>query len=111
LAGCRGFDAASVILPLELLRNGADAPPISFGPIDLPGAGGSLRLRFRSDVPSDGMRVIRVGDTVELPLTFGDDQTVPERIDLRCQQGELTMVRYRRADAVHEFAVSRRADD
>lgn len=111
LAGCRGFEPARIEIPRALLGNGTGiTPPISFGPIDLPGAGGTLTLRFRSagEPESRGGGVVRIGDTIELPRTFGEERLVPDRIDLRCRDGELKTVRYRRDRTVHEFGVGHR---
>ena len=112
LAGCRGFGTANLEIPLELLGEGDHTPPVSFGPIDLPGAGGALTLRFRSaGMPGGhGAGVVRIGDVVYLPRTFGHTGLVPHRIDLRCHEGELRTVRYRREHAVHEFSVVARTD-
>ncbi|UEM04918.1 hypothetical protein JL101_005635 [Skermanella rosea] len=112
LAGCLGFGTANVEIPLELLGDEAGTPPVSFGPIDLPGAGGAVTLRFRSaGMPgSHGAGVVRIGDVVELPRTFGEAGLVPHRIDLRCRDGELRTVRYRRDHAVHEFSVAVRTE-
>ncbi|UEM22248.1 hypothetical protein JL100_005715 [Skermanella mucosa] len=112
LAGCRGFGTANVEIPLELLEEGDRAPPVSFGPIDLPGAGGAVTLRFRSAGVADGQGagVVRIGDVLELPRTFGEAGLVPHRIDLRCRDGKLKTVRYRRDRAVHEFSVVARIE-
>ncbi|WP_158044221.1 hypothetical protein [Skermanella pratensis] len=114
LAGCRGFGIANLEIPLELLREGVGTPPVSFGPIDLPGAGGAVTLRFRAaGVPESrgiGAVVVRIGNVVELPRTFGEEGLVPQQIDLRCRDGELTTVRYRRDRAVHEFSVGLRTE-
>jgi hypothetical protein len=113
LAGCLGFGVATVEIPLESLHAGASAVPISFGPIELPGAGGPIRLHFHpAGSPSgatdrDGGRdeVFRSGDMVILPLTFGHDRTLPDRIDLKCLNGELAAIRYRHEDDSQTFRV------
>ncbi len=113
LAGCLGFGVATVEIPLESLHAGTSAVPISFGPIELPGAGGPVRLHFHpAALPSgtggrDGGRdeVFRSGDMVILPLTFGHDRTLPDRIDLKCLNGELTAIRYRHGDDSQTFRV------
>ncbi len=113
LAGCLGFGMATVEIPLESLHAGTSAVPISFGPIDLAGAGGPVRLHFHPAAsPSgasgrDGGRdeVFRSGDMVLLPLTFGTARTLPDRIDLKCLNGELTSIRYRHGDDSQTFRV------
>jgi hypothetical protein len=106
LTGCQGTGEARVEIPLEALEEGISTIPLSFGPIHLPGAGGAIRLRFHPDLPSleDG-RVLRSGDMVNLPLTFGLDRTLPARIDLKCLDGSLTGIRYRHESASRLFRV------
>jgi hypothetical protein len=109
LAGCLGYGVATIEIPLESLRAGTSAVLISFGPIDLARAGGPIRLHFRpaASPPGNGGQgdVVRSGDMVELPLTFGHDRTLPDRIDLKCLNGELTAIRYRRGDDSRTFRV------
>jgi hypothetical protein len=113
LAGCLGFGVATVEIPLESLHAGTSAVPISFGPIELPGAGGAIRLHFHPAASPSGVggrdggreEVFRSGDMVILPLTFGHDRTLPDRIDLKCLNGELTSIRYRHEDHSQTFRV------
>jgi hypothetical protein len=106
LTGCQGAGEARVEIPLEALEKGTSTIPISFGPIHLPGAGGAIRLRFHPALSllEDG-RVLRSGDMVNLPLTFGLDRTLPARIDLKCVDGSLTGIRYRHESASRMFRV------
>jgi hypothetical protein len=110
LAACRGNGEARVEIPLQALEHGTSAVPISFGPIDLPGAGGSIRLHFHTSLSSgndesDDAEVMRSGDMVHLPLTFGRDRVLPERIDLKCLEGRLTGIRYRHEGGGRMFRV------
>ncbi len=114
LAGCLGFGVATVEIPLESLHAGTSATPISFGPIsfgpiDLPGAGGAIRLHFHPAASQTGNdsreEVLRSGDMVILPLTFGHDRALPDRIDLKCLNGELTSIRYRHEGDSQTFRV------
>jgi hypothetical protein len=117
LAGCLGFGVATVEIPLEALHVGTSAlpisfGPISFGPIELPGGGGAIHLHFHAVAsPSgDGVQgaqgeVVRSGDMVILPLTFGRDGALPDRIDLKCRDGKLTGIRYRREGNSQTFRV------
>ena len=109
LAACLGFGVATVEIPLESLHAGASAVPISFGPIDLPGAGGAIRLHFHPPAPTTGKdghgEVIRSGDMIILPLTFGRSGTLPERIDLKCLNGKLSSIRYRREGDSQTFRI------
>ena len=106
LTGCRGTGEARVEIPLEALERGASAIPISFGPIHLPGAGGAIRLRFNPALsPAEDGGVLRSGDMVNLPLTFGHDRTLPDRIDLKCMDGALTGIRYRHESGGRMFRV------
>ena len=109
LAGCLGYGVATVEIPLESLHAGTSAVPISFGPIELPGAGGAIRLHFHPAASPSGAgdrdEVFRSGDMVILPLTFGHDHTLPDRIDLKCLNGELTAIRYRHGDDSRTFRV------
>ncbi len=109
LAGCLGFGMATVEIPLESLHAGTSVIPISFGPIDLPGAGGAIRLHFHPAASQTGNdsreEVLRSGDMVILPLTFGHDRALPDRIDLKCLNGELTSIRYRHEGDSQTFRV------
>jgi hypothetical protein len=109
LAGCLGYGVATVEIPLESLHAGTSAVPISFGPIDLTGAGGPIRLHFHPAASPSGDsgrdEVFRSGDMVILPLTFGHDRTLPDRIDLKCLNGELTSIRYRHEGDSQTFRV------
>jgi len=109
LAGCLGYGVATVEIPLESLHAGVSAVPISFGPIDLAVAGGPIRLHFHPAAAPFGnggrYEVSRSGDMVILPLTFGDDRTLPDRIDLKCLNGELTSIRYRHESDSQTFRV------
>ena len=106
LTGCQGTGEARVEIPLEALEKGISTIPISFGPIHLPGAGGAIRLRFHPALsPLEDSRVLRSGDMVNLPLTFGLDRTLPARIDLKCVDGSLTGIRYRHESASQMFRV------
>ena len=49
--------------------------------------------------------VIRSGDMIILPLTFGRSGTLPDRIDLKCLNGKLTSIRYRREGDSQTFRV------
>ena len=51
------------------------------------------------------MSVFRSGDMVDLPLTFGHDRTLPDRIDLKCLNGKLTSIRYRHEGGSQMFRV------
>ena len=42
---------------------------------------------------------------VILPLTFGHDRTLPDRIDLKCLNGKLTSIRYRHEGNSQTFRV------
>lgn len=110
LTGCRGNGEARVEIPLQALEHGTSTVPISFGPIDLPGAGGAVRLHFHTSLSSendqvDDAEVMRSGDMVHLPLTFGRDRLLPERIDLKCLDGKLTGIRYRHEGGGRMFRV------
>ena len=100
---------ATVEIPLESLHAGTSAVPISFGPLVLPGAGGAIRLHFHPAalLSGDGGRdeVFRSGDMVILPLTFGHDRTLPDRIDLKCLNEKLTSIRYRHEGNSQTFRV------
>lgn len=106
LTGCRGAGDERIEIPLEALGQGISAIPISFGPIHLPGAGGAIRLRFHPALSSmeDG-GILRSGDMVNLPLTFGHDRTLPDRIDLKCMDGILTGIRYRHENGGRMFRI------
>jgi hypothetical protein len=106
LTGCQGTGEATIEIPLEALEKGPSAVPISFGPIHLPGAGGAIRLRFHPALSSteDG-GILRSGDMVNLPLTFGHDRILPDRIDLKCMDGTLTGIRYRHENGGRMFRV------
>ena len=106
LTGCQGTGEARVEIPLEALEKGISTIPISFGPIHLPGASGAIRLRFHPALsPLEDGRVLRSGDMVNLPLTFGLDRALPARIDLKCMDGSLTGIRYRHERGGQMFRV------
>lgn len=69
--------------------------PIAVGPIDVPGGGGFITLRFDPTVDGRAREVQMIEDTVYLPTAYGHNAQVPDQITITCRDGAIASVRYR----------------
>lgn len=86
--------AASFGVPLSTIRDSSPALSVAFGPIEAAQAGGLVTLKFDPKADGRGREVSMEGSTLRLPVTFGRDDAVPERIVLTCRDGGVAQVRY-----------------
>jgi hypothetical protein len=86
--------AASFGVPLATLREASPTLPVSLGPIDAAQAGGLVTLKFDPKADGRGREVTLENGVLRLPVTFGRDDAVPERIVLTCRDGSFAQVRY-----------------
>jgi hypothetical protein len=94
-------------VPLQTAGLAAPSLGFTYGPIDYPSAGGELRLAFDREADGKQREVTLVGDTLLLPMTFGNNNQSPERITVTCRNNEIATVRYNRGRAGTTFNVVR----
>lgn len=92
-------------IPLEVVSAAAPAMAVSYAMFELPGIERSLRLNFDPNLDGTGNELHLVGETLNLPTTFGRNQTKPTRIRINCRDGQITGVRYERDRTNTTFAV------
>lgn len=86
--------SSSFGIPLATLTAAAPHVAVSFGWLDAPQEGSAFNLTFDPRVDGRGREVALVGDKLLLPVTFGRDSLVPERITITYRNGEVATVRY-----------------
>jgi hypothetical protein len=84
-------------LPLQTAVQAVGDRSIVIGPVDMPQGGGLVNLRFDRSVDGRAREVTMLDSTLNLPIAFGRDGDLPERITLTCRDGKLNSVRYQSA--------------
>ncbi|GEO42899.1 hypothetical protein SAE02_70470 [Skermanella aerolata] len=102
--------AAPFFLPIGVLGEHAPDLPVMVGPVKVDG-GTTVLLRFDPAVDGTGDTVVRVGDVLHLPGSFGERPAPPTEIRLNCRNGVLAAVQYHLDDVAARFTVVHRADD
>jgi hypothetical protein len=86
---------AAFAFPLEGALRSSGSLPIAVGPIDMPGGGGLITLRFDPTVDGGARDVRMIEDVIYLPTGYGRDAQIPDRITITCRDGGIASVRYR----------------
>ncbi|MCC5859912.1 MAG: hypothetical protein JJT90_17275 [Ectothiorhodospiraceae bacterium] len=81
-------------VPLATLTQAAPGVAVSFGPLEGPATSGALKLRFDHTVEVQNREVHLINGELQLPVRFGRDNEVPQRITLTYRDGNLATVRY-----------------
>ncbi len=81
-------------IPLTTLSQAAPGVAVSFGPMEGPGTTGAVKLRFDHAVEIQNREVRMVDGELQLPVRFGRDNELPQRITLTYRDGNLATVRY-----------------
>lgn len=100
-------------LPLQTAVQAVGDRSIVIGPVDMPQGGGLVSLRFDRSVDGRGREVTLRDGILHLPVAFGRDNDMPERITLTCRDSRINSVRYQSArrtgstfNVVHEEAAA-----
>ena len=88
-ASARGF-----AMPMQLLAASIPTLPVTVGPIEIPGIGRAISLRFDPTVDGRNTEVVHADGMIHLPLRFGHTATHPSRITLVCRNGRVATVQY-----------------
>ncbi len=81
-------------VPLTTLTQAAPGVAVSFGPLEGPATSGAVKLRFDHTVDVQNREVHLINGELQLPVRFGRDNEVPQRITLTYRDGNLATVRY-----------------
>jgi hypothetical protein len=81
-------------IPLATLTEAAPGLGAVFGPLEGPADAATLRVAFDPSVDGRGREVTLHGDTLMLPVTFGRDGQIPQRITITYRDGDVASVRY-----------------
>ncbi len=81
-------------VPLSTLTLAAPGVPVSFGPLEGHPDVGAVNLKFDAGVDGTGREVTMVNGDLLLPVTFGRNSQVPERITVTYRNNNLNSVRY-----------------
>jgi len=100
--GIRGGD--TIPIPAELLDN-AGRTPLLVGPLDIPGMGSPVLLRFDAALAQAAEARLRDGILSLPPHPSG--APAPATITLACRNGTLSSVVYQSGDAVTRLPVGR----
>lgn len=103
-AGAGNFD-----VPLITVGTAAPAMTVSYGILELPATNQSFRFNFDHEVDGNSNEVVLIGDTLNLPVSFGRNQTAPTSIRINCRDGAVATVRYQRDRANATFNVVHQA--
>jgi hypothetical protein len=100
-------------LPLQTAVQAVGDRSIVIGPVDMPQGGGLVSLRFDRAIDGRGREVTMRDGILHLPVAFGRDSDMPERITLTCRDNRINSVRYQSArrtgstfNVVHEEAAA-----
>jgi hypothetical protein len=81
-------------VPLQTIIHTADGLSFGVGPVEVPGGGGPISLRFVPSVSGEAPAVRLIDDTLYLPTGFGPAHLPPRRITLYCRESVIGSVRY-----------------